>query len=35
VRHLATDRPSSVAQFDEFMEYLVSVGFANEKHELR
>lgn len=35
VRHLATDTPSDVAQFDEFLEYLVSVGFATEKHELR
>jgi len=35
VRHLATDTPSDVAQFDEFLEYLVSVGFANEKQELR
>jgi hypothetical protein len=35
VRHLATDTPSDVAQFDEFLEYLVSVGFAPEKHELR
>lgn len=34
-RHLATDTPSDVAQFDEFLEYLVSVGFANEKQELR
>lgn len=33
--HLATDTPSDVAQFDEFREYLVSVGFATEKHELR
>jgi hypothetical protein len=35
VRHLATDTPSDVAQFDEFMEYLVSLGFAIEKQELR
>ena len=34
-RHLATDTPSDAAQFDEFMEYLVSVGFATEKQELR
>jgi len=35
VRHLATDTPSDVAQFDEFLEYLVSLSFANEKQELR
>jgi len=35
VRHLATDTPSNVAQFDEFLEYLVSLGFADEHHELR
>ena len=35
VQHLATGTPSDVAQFDEYLEYLVSVGFANEKQELR
>ena len=35
VRHLATDTPSDVVQFDEFLVYLVSVGFAAEKQELR
>ena len=35
MRHLTTDTPSNAAQFDEFLEYLVSVGFANEKQELR
>ena len=34
-RHLATDTPSDVEQFDEFLEYLVTVGFADERHELR
>jgi hypothetical protein len=34
-RHLATDTPSDVERFDEFLEYLVSVGFADERHELR
>ena len=34
-RHLTTDTPSNVAQFDELLEYLVSVGFATEKQELR
>lgn len=34
-RHLATDTPSDVDQFDEFLKYLVAVGFADEKHELR
>jgi hypothetical protein len=34
-RHIATDTPSDVEQFDEFLEYLVSVGFADERHELR
>ncbi|MWV40138.1 hypothetical protein [Natrialba sp. INN-245] len=33
-RHLATDTPSDVEQFNEFLEYLVSVGFADERHEL-
>lgn len=34
-RHLATDTPTDVKRFDEFLEYLVSVGFASEKHEFR
>ena len=34
-RHLATDTPSDVERFDGFLEYLVSVGFADERHELR
>ena len=34
-RHLATDTPSDVERFDEFLEYLVTVGFADEIHELR
>ena len=34
-RHLATDTPSDVARFDDFLEYLVTVGFADERHELR
>jgi hypothetical protein len=34
-RHLATDTPSDVEQFDEYLEYLVTVGFADEPHELR
>ena len=34
-RHLATERPSDVERFDEFLEYLVTLGFADEKHELR
>jgi hypothetical protein len=34
-RHLATDRASDVERFDEFLEYLVSAGFADERHELR
>ncbi|MFC4452039.1 MULTISPECIES: hypothetical protein [Halobacteriales] len=34
-RHLATDTPSDVEQFDEFLEYLVAVGFADEKAVLR
>ena len=33
--HLATDTPSDVERFDEFLEYLVTVGFADEIHELR
>ncbi|XVH33776.1 hypothetical protein ACNS7O_18735 (plasmid) [Haloferacaceae archaeon DSL9] len=34
-RHLATDMPSDVDQFDAFLEYLVTAGFADEKHDLR
>ncbi len=33
--HLATDTPSDVERLDEFLEYLVTVGFADERHELR
>jgi hypothetical protein len=35
VRHLASDTPSDVEQFDEFLDYLVTVGFADEKAALR
>ena len=34
-RHLATDTPSNVERFDGFLDYLVTVGFADEPHELR
>jgi len=34
-QHLATDTPSDVEHFDDFLEYLVTVGFADERHELR
>ena len=34
-RHLATDAPSDVERFDEFLEYIVRVGFADEKETLR
>jgi len=34
-RHLATDTPSEYERFDEFLEYLVTVGFADEKETLR
>lgn len=34
-RHLATDTPSDVERFDEYLEYLVTVGFADEPFELR
>ena len=34
-RHLATDTPSDVDQFDAFLEYLVTVGVADEKAALR
>ena len=34
-RHLATDTPSDVKRFDEFLKYLVTVGFADETAALR
>jgi len=34
-RHLATDTPSDVDRFDDFLDYLVTVGFADEKTSLR
>jgi len=34
-RHLATDTPSDVERFDEFLEYLVRVGFADDRSTLR
>ena len=34
-RHLATDTPSDVDQFDTFLEYLVTIGLADEKAALR
>ncbi|MCG1004968.1 MULTISPECIES: hypothetical protein [Halobacterium] len=34
-RHLATDTPSDTEQFDEFLEYLVTVGFADETAALQ
>ena len=34
-RHLATDTPSDVERFNGFLEYLVTVGFADETHDLR
>lgn len=34
-RHLATDTLNGVDQFDVFLEYLVAVGFADEKAALR
>jgi len=33
--HLATDTPSDLERFDGFLEYLVTVGFADESRELR
>jgi len=33
--HLATDTPSEFERFDEFREYLVRVGFADEKEPPR
>jgi len=35
VRHIATDTPSDVERFDAFLEYLVTVGFADETESLR
>ncbi|RLM62503.1 hypothetical protein [Halorubrum sp. Atlit-26R] len=35
IRHLARDTLSDVKQFDEFLDYLVAVGFADEKAALR
>ncbi|ELY77009.1 hypothetical protein C487_09757 [Natrinema pallidum DSM 3751] len=35
MRRLATDTPSNVDRFDEYLEYPVTVGFADESHELR
>ena len=35
VQHLATDTPSDVERFDDFLEYLITVGFADEKSTLR
>ena len=34
-RHLATDTASDVERFDGFLDYLVTVGFADETHDLR
>ena len=34
-RHLATDTPSDVERFDDFLEYLITISFADERHELR
>jgi hypothetical protein len=34
-RHFTTDTPSDVERFDEFLKYLVTVGCADERHELR
>ncbi|MUV59444.1 hypothetical protein [Halobacterium sp. CBA1126] len=34
-RHLATGTPSDSERFDAFLAYLVSVGFADDRHELR
>jgi hypothetical protein len=35
MRQLAIDVPSNVHQFDAYFEYLVTVGFADEKADLR
>ncbi|AEN07764.1 hypothetical protein [Halorubrum lacusprofundi] len=34
-RHLATDVPSDAEQFDDFLEYLGTVGFADEEQAFR
>lgn len=34
-RHLATDTPSDIERFDAYLEYLITVGFADEKATLR
>jgi hypothetical protein len=34
-RHLATDTSSDVERFDDFLRYLVTVGFAEERAALR
>ena len=34
-RHLATDTPSDVDRFDEFLEYLVTMDFADGITALR
>ncbi len=34
-QHLATDVPSDVEQFDEFLEYLTTLDFTDEKQALR
>jgi len=34
-RHLATDTPSDVERFAKFLEYLATVGFADDTRELR
>jgi len=34
-RHLAIDTPSDVERFDDFLDYLVTVGFADETHKFR
>ncbi|SEJ19020.1 hypothetical protein SAMN05444271_12917 [Halohasta litchfieldiae] len=34
-RHLATDTPSDVDRFDEFLVCLIAVDFADEPHQLR
>ncbi|WP_058365583.1 hypothetical protein [Haloparvum sedimenti] len=34
-RHLASGTPSDSTLFDTFLEYLVTVGFADERNQLR
>jgi len=34
-RHLATDTPSDVERFDEFLDYLVAADFAQNRQTLR